>query len=140
MGGDAEPGRGRAARGAASSPASSPTPTATASPSTGPLRHVTIAAVGDTMLGRTPVLPPDPATYLDPVRSALRAAIVFGNLEGTLTDATDSEVPQAVALALAVPVSEAVAHAVALARRSSASRSATRRRTRSTSDGPGSPC
>jgi poly-gamma-glutamate capsule biosynthesis protein CapA/YwtB (metallophosphatase superfamily) len=50
-------------------------------------RTLTIAAVGDTMLGTTPELPPSPATYLAGVRSRLRAAIVFGNLEGTLTDA-----------------------------------------------------
>jgi Bacterial capsule synthesis protein PGA_cap len=53
-----------------------------------PRRGITIAAVGDTMLGSTPVLPPDPATYLASVRGALRAGIVFGNLEGTLTDRT----------------------------------------------------
>jgi hypothetical protein len=69
-----------------------PTPSVTASPSpSGPLRHVTIAAVGDTMLGRTPVLPPDPGTYLAAVHPALRAPIVFGNLEGTLTNATTSK-------------------------------------------------
>jgi hypothetical protein len=45
------------------------------------------------MLGRTPVLPPNPATYLDLVRPALRAPIVFGNLEGTLTDETTSKCP-----------------------------------------------
>ncbi|TMA53697.1 MAG: CapA family protein [Deltaproteobacteria bacterium] len=43
------------------------------------------------MLGHTPILPPDPATYLDGVRGALRAPIVFGNLEGTLTDASGSK-------------------------------------------------
>jgi poly-gamma-glutamate capsule biosynthesis protein CapA/YwtB (metallophosphatase superfamily) len=54
---------------------------------------VTIAAVGDTMLGNTPDLPPDPATYLDRVRPILDsgAQIVFGNLEGTLTTATTSK-------------------------------------------------
>jgi poly-gamma-glutamate capsule biosynthesis protein CapA/YwtB (metallophosphatase superfamily) len=52
---------------------------------------VTISAVGDTDLGNTPELPPDPSTYLQPVEAALRAPIVFGNLEGTLTDATDSK-------------------------------------------------
>jgi len=54
---------------------------------------VTISAVGDTMLGNTPYLPPDPATYLDPVKSELvgGAQIVFGNLEGTLTTATASK-------------------------------------------------
>lgn len=53
--------------------------------------RITISAVGDTMLGNTPVLPPDPMTYLQPVEGALRAPIVFGNLEGTLTSATTSK-------------------------------------------------
>jgi hypothetical protein len=54
---------------------------------------VTIAAVGDTMLGDTPDLPPDPGTYLNAVEPVLRrgAQIVFGNLEGTLTTATASK-------------------------------------------------
>jgi poly-gamma-glutamate capsule biosynthesis protein CapA/YwtB (metallophosphatase superfamily) len=51
---------------------------------------LTIAAVGDTMLGDTPDLPPQPGTYLAPVQHELTngAQIVFGNLEGTLTTAT----------------------------------------------------
>jgi poly-gamma-glutamate capsule biosynthesis protein CapA/YwtB (metallophosphatase superfamily) len=51
---------------------------------------VTIAAVGDTMLGDTPDLPPDPGTYLKVVEPVLDrgAGIVFGNLEGTFTTAT----------------------------------------------------
>ena len=53
--------------------------------------QITISAVGDTMLGNTPALPPDPMTYLQPVEAALRAPIVFGNLEGTLTGATTSK-------------------------------------------------
>jgi Bacterial capsule synthesis protein PGA_cap len=53
--------------------------------------QITISAVGDTMLGNTPALPPDPMTYLQPVEAALRAPIVFGNLEGTLTSATTSK-------------------------------------------------
>jgi Bacterial capsule synthesis protein PGA_cap len=53
--------------------------------------QITISAVGDTMLGNTPALPPDPMTYLQPVEAALRAPIVFGNLEGTLTSATASK-------------------------------------------------
>ena len=61
--------------------------------SSGPLRTVTIAAVGDTMLGNTPVLPASPSTYLSAVRSALRAPVTFGNLEGTLTDQTTSKCP-----------------------------------------------
>ncbi|MDP9093444.1 MAG: CapA family protein [Actinomycetota bacterium] len=53
------------------------------------LAPVTITAVGDTMLGNTPELPPKPGTYLDPVKPQLTGAqIVFGNLEGTLTTST----------------------------------------------------
>ncbi|HEX4254072.1 MAG TPA: CapA family protein, partial [Streptosporangiaceae bacterium] len=54
---------------------------------------VTIAAVGDMMLGNTPDLPSRPATYLDPVEPILDdgAQIVFGNLEGTLTTAPGSK-------------------------------------------------
>ena len=52
---------------------------------------VTISAVGDMELGNTPDLPPDPATYLQPVENALTAPIVFGNLEGTLTSASGSK-------------------------------------------------
>ena len=58
-----------------------------------PAGSVTIAAVGDTMLGNTPGLPPDPAAYFDAVKPVLDrgAQIVFGNLEGTLTSATASK-------------------------------------------------
>lgn len=61
-----------------------------ASPAQAP---VTIAAVGDTMLGNTPDLPPHPGRYLAPVEPELTrgAQIVFGNLEGTLTTATASK-------------------------------------------------
>lgn len=54
---------------------------------------VTIAAVGDTMLGDTPNLPPDPEGYFGAVRRELNrgAQIVFGNLEGTLTTAAASK-------------------------------------------------
>ena len=51
---------------------------------------VTIAAVGDTMLGNTPELPPDPAAYLDAVKQDLHGDFVFGNLEGTLTEVAES--------------------------------------------------
>jgi poly-gamma-glutamate capsule biosynthesis protein CapA/YwtB (metallophosphatase superfamily) len=51
---------------------------------------ITIVAVGDTAMGITPTLPPEPATYLDPIAPALRGDIVFGNLEGTLTDVSES--------------------------------------------------
>jgi hypothetical protein len=53
-------------------------------------RLVRIAAAGDTILGSTPDLPSRPASYLDPVARLLHwgHAIGFGNLEGTLTDAS----------------------------------------------------
>ncbi|HVW45416.1 MAG TPA: CapA family protein [Solirubrobacterales bacterium] len=51
---------------------------------------VTFAAVGDTMLGNYPELPADPGSYLDPVKGQLQGDVVFGNLEGTLTDVSDS--------------------------------------------------
>jgi poly-gamma-glutamate capsule biosynthesis protein CapA/YwtB (metallophosphatase superfamily) len=54
---------------------------------------VRISAVGDTILGNTPDLPPDPAHYLDAVDRKLRwkAQIVFANLEGTLTTHTSGK-------------------------------------------------
>lgn len=52
---------------------------------------VTIAAVGDTDLGTTGDLAPSPATYLDGVRSVLRAEIGFFNLEGTLGTGSSSK-------------------------------------------------
>ena len=61
------------------------------STTTKPSNPVTIAAVGDTELGNTPNLPPDPSTYLQPIETALSAPIVFGNLEGTLTDQSSSK-------------------------------------------------
>ena len=51
---------------------------------------VTIAAVGDTMLGMTPALPPDPTHYFDRVEHLLRGDVVFANLEGTLTNISES--------------------------------------------------
>ena len=66
----------------------------TASPAASPApASVTIAAVGDTMLGTTPHLPPDPGSYFEPVESVLDrgAQIVFGNLEGALTTAGASK-------------------------------------------------
>jgi poly-gamma-glutamate capsule biosynthesis protein CapA/YwtB (metallophosphatase superfamily) len=50
---------------------------------------VTFAAVGDTAMGVTPTLPPDPASYLDPITGELEGDVVFGNLEGTLTDVSE---------------------------------------------------
>lgn len=70
---------------------------------------VTIAAVGDMELGNTPQLPPDPTGYLAPVEGALAAPIVFGNLEGTLTDTQASKcAPSSIACyAFRVPTSYA---------------------------------
>jgi Bacterial capsule synthesis protein PGA_cap len=51
---------------------------------------VTLAAVGDTAMGITPTLPSDPASYLDPIKGELKGDVVFGNLEGTLTDVSES--------------------------------------------------
>ena len=84
--GAASPHSSRAASTGASAPVASPG----ASPAAAP---VTITAVGDTMLGNTPDLPPDPATYFDAVKHILDpgAQIVFGNLEGTLTTAPTSK-------------------------------------------------
>lgn len=57
--------------------------TTTTSP---PIASFTLAAVGDTELGNTPQLPANPSAYFAPVKSALVANIVFGNLEGTMTN------------------------------------------------------
>jgi len=57
-------------------------------------RTLTVAAVGDTMLGSTSELPPSPSTYFSAVRGELHGDIVFGNLEGTLTDATSGKCAQ----------------------------------------------
>lgn len=51
---------------------------------------VTLAAVGDTAMGVTPTLPAEPATYFDPIKGELKGDVVFGNLEGTLTDVSES--------------------------------------------------
>ena len=52
---------------------------------------MTLTAVGDTMLGSTPDLPPSPGTYLSAVKPVLDHGIVFGNLEGTLTTVTSGK-------------------------------------------------
>jgi poly-gamma-glutamate capsule biosynthesis protein CapA/YwtB (metallophosphatase superfamily) len=89
-------GVGQPPRTATKAAAAHPTRTATASASptaSPPEPAVTIAAVGDTMLGNTPDLPPDPQGYFGAVRRELSrgAQIVFGNLEGTLTTAAGSK-------------------------------------------------
>jgi len=74
--------------------ATSGTPESSAnSPAPAKAATVTITAVGDTMLGNTPDLPPDPAGYFDAVKSILDpgSQIVFANLEGTLTTSTASK-------------------------------------------------
>jgi hypothetical protein len=75
---------------AATRPTTSAAPNATTT-TRPPADSVTIAAVGDTELGNTPTLPASPSTYLAAVEAALAAPIVFGNLEGTLTDSTASK-------------------------------------------------
>ena len=66
--------------------------TSSASTTTAPkLNDVTIAAVGDTELGNQGALPSDPASILAPTKSALAAPIVFGNLEGTMTNGSSSK-------------------------------------------------
>jgi poly-gamma-glutamate capsule biosynthesis protein CapA/YwtB (metallophosphatase superfamily) len=76
---------------AATTPAAAPRPThRVARKPARPAAGISIAAVGDTMLGNTPELPPEPSTYLDPVAGELKGDVVFGNLEGTLTDVFES--------------------------------------------------
>jgi poly-gamma-glutamate capsule biosynthesis protein CapA/YwtB (metallophosphatase superfamily) len=50
---------------------------------------VTFAAVGDTAMGITPELPSSPETYFEPIEGELVGDVVFGNLEGTLTDVAE---------------------------------------------------
>ena len=80
-----------AAATSSASPAATLTTSAAASRPAG--ASVTLTAVGDMILGITPSLPPDPATYFEAVSPELKhgAQIVFGNLEGTLTTATTSK-------------------------------------------------
>jgi poly-gamma-glutamate capsule biosynthesis protein CapA/YwtB (metallophosphatase superfamily) len=54
---------------------------------------IRLTAVGDTILGNTPNLPPDPASYLDAVKRKIRwnAQIRFANLEGTLTSVSSGK-------------------------------------------------
>ncbi len=67
------------------------TSTTPAAPKT-PAGVVTIAAVGDVVMGSTPNLPPAGGrTFFDAVETDLAADLVLGNLEGTLTNATGSK-------------------------------------------------
>ena len=90
-------------------------------------------AVGDTELGNTPQLPPNPATYLAAGRAALAAPIVFGNLEGTMTNADDLQVRARVHRVLRLPGPHVV-RARSTARR--ASRSSTAPTTTPTTSAP----
>src|SRR5690242_13875143 len=79
-----------AASAAVAGPATATSPSrAAAGAGTSAQATVTLTAVGDTMLGSTPDLPPSPGTYLSAVKPVLArgAQVVFGNLEGTLTTA-----------------------------------------------------
>ena len=68
--------------GGSASPTTTP---ASVTTTTTKLSPATIVAVGDTELGNAPTLPANPASILAPVASALKAPIVFANLEGTMT-------------------------------------------------------
>jgi poly-gamma-glutamate capsule biosynthesis protein CapA/YwtB (metallophosphatase superfamily) len=54
--------------------------------SAAPPSTIILSAGGDTALGYTPTLPADPTAYLAPIKSAVRADVVFANLEGTMTN------------------------------------------------------
>jgi len=57
-----------------------------------PTGIVTLAAVGDVVMGSTPHLPPDGGrTFFDGVQTDLSADIVLGNLEGTLSTGGSSK-------------------------------------------------
>ncbi len=57
-----------------------------AAPRRGPLGAVTVAAVGDIVMGSAPRLPPDDgARFFSRVARRLRADVTLGNLEGTLS-------------------------------------------------------
>ncbi len=75
---------------AGSRPVSPPTvPASTAPVPTGPT--VSLAAVGDLIMGSTPKLPPDGGrTFFDGVKPQLTGDVVMGNFEGALTDSARS--------------------------------------------------
>lgn len=85
------------ASGSASAPGAGATPTNAAgvgSAAAAPKhRTVRLTAVGDTILGNTPNLPPDPASYLNAVKRKIRwtAQVRFANLEGTLTNVSSGK-------------------------------------------------
>ena len=65
--------------------------TTTSTPSATQLPNVSIAMVGDMELGNSPQVPSSPLSYFSPIKQALAAPIVFGNLEGTITNSTTSK-------------------------------------------------
>ncbi len=73
--------------------ASSPTnaTVATSTTTTTPTVPISMSFVGDMDMGSTPQLPSNAASYLNPVHASMSAAILFGNLEGTLTNGTSSK-------------------------------------------------
>jgi hypothetical protein len=64
-----------------------------ARPAAGTVQTLTIAAIGDTILGNTPTLPSDPRHYFSGIGRQLHngAQLVFANLEGTLTTQSHSK-------------------------------------------------
>ncbi len=76
---------------ASTSTTTSAVATTTTTTTTTTLATASLSAVGDTELGNSPQLPADPTAYLLPIKSALAAPIVVGNLEGTMTSATTSK-------------------------------------------------
>jgi hypothetical protein len=75
-----------ASRSAPKAPVTTTTATRTTPSKPAPAGEVTIAAVGDIVMGSTPNLPPDGGrTFFDGVQTDLAADVVLGNLEGTLS-------------------------------------------------------
>ena len=70
---------------------STSTTTTVAVTTTTVVHNFTLSAVGDTELGDTPRLPANPASYLAPIKASLAASVVFGNLEGTMTNTAASK-------------------------------------------------
>ena len=79
---------GGGSKGGSVSPATTLKSVTTTTTKLGP---ATFVAVGDTELGNSPNLPANPAAILAPVVSALKAPIVFANLEGTMTTGSSSK-------------------------------------------------
>ena len=77
---------------AASSATTAPVERGETAESAPPSVEVTIAAVGDIVMGSTPNLPPDGgASFFSDVDGELRGDVVLGNLEGTLSTGSSSK-------------------------------------------------